>query len=47
MKLRSSFSHFNSIPKQVGVMASCWLAINSLGYDRTPELEPGSVEMLV
>jgi hypothetical protein len=31
--------HFNPMPKQAGVIASCWLAINnSLSYDRTPEI---------
>jgi hypothetical protein len=29
---------FNTMPKQVGVIASCWLAINSLSYDRLPEI---------
>jgi len=31
---------FNTMPKQVGVIASCWSAINldSLSYDRTPEI---------
>jgi hypothetical protein len=29
---------FNTIAKQAGFMASCWLAINSLSHnDRTPE----------
>lgn len=35
---------FNTIAKHVGFMPSCWLAINSLSYDRTPEgISPGSV----
>jgi len=47
MKLASLHSHFNPMPKQVGFIASCWSVINGLSYDRTPELEPGSVEMFV
>ncbi len=36
---------FNTIAKHVGFMPSCWLAINSLSYDRTPEgITPGSGE---
>jgi len=37
--------HFNTIAKQVGVMPSCWLAINSLSLslDRTPEYTQGSI----
>jgi hypothetical protein len=33
--------HFNTMPKQVGVIASYWLAINSgslSSLDRTPEI---------
>lgn len=33
-----------SISKQVGFVASCWLAIDSLSYDRTPENYQGSRE---
>ena len=31
---------FNTMPKQVGVIACGWLSINagSLSYDRTPEI---------
>jgi hypothetical protein len=47
MKSASLHSHFNPMPKQAGVIASCWSVINGLSYDRTPELESGSVEMLV
>jgi hypothetical protein len=37
---------FNTIAKQAGVMATSWLAINSLCSDRTPEgyITPGSME---
>jgi len=38
--MQSNFRHqqFNTMPKQAGVIASVWLAINSLGHsDRTPE----------
>jgi hypothetical protein len=32
--------HFNTMPKQAGVIASNWLSIEcgSLSYDRTPEI---------
>jgi len=36
-----------SIAQVGGFMPSSWLAINSLSYDRTPELTLGSTEMLV
>ena len=40
--MQSNFRHqlFNTMPKQVGVIASNWLAINSdsSSYDRTPEI---------
>jgi len=42
LKMQSNFRHqlFNTMPKQAGVIASCWSAINggSLSYDRTPEI---------
>ena len=42
LKMQSNFrqSHFNTMPKQAGVIASNWLSINggSLSYDRTPEI---------
>jgi hypothetical protein len=42
MKLQSFNRQHNTIAKQVGFMPSCWLAINSLSYDRTPEgITPG------
>jgi hypothetical protein len=42
--MQSTNRHQNySIAKQVGFMPSCWLAINSLSYDRTPEMV-GSTE---
>ena len=39
-KMQSNFRHqqFNTIAKCGGVMPSYWLAINSLGLDRTPEI---------
>ena len=41
-QMQSNFRHqlFNTMPKQAGVIASCWSAINSgsLSYDRTPEI---------
>jgi hypothetical protein len=38
--MQSNFRHqqFNTIAKCGGVMPSYWLAINSLGLDRTPEI---------
>jgi hypothetical protein len=40
--MQSNFrqSHFNTMPKQAGVIACSWLSINggSLSYDRTPEI---------
>jgi hypothetical protein len=33
----SNFRQHNTIAKQVG-MPSCWLAINSLSYDRLSEI---------
>ena len=49
MKLRSLHGQFNTIAKQGGVMPSCWLAVNSLSNDRTPEgyISPGSMESKV
>jgi hypothetical protein len=37
---------FNTMPKQVGVIASYWSAINggSLSLDRTPEISSGFLE---
>jgi hypothetical protein len=50
--MQSNFRHnqFNTMPKQVGVIASYWSAINcgSLSsLDRTPEISPGSQETKV
>jgi len=38
MKSVSLYRHVNSIAKQPGFTPSCWLAINSLGNDRTSEI---------
>jgi len=44
MKLQSFNRQHNTIATQAGFMPSCWLAINSLSYDRTPEgKSPGSL----
>jgi hypothetical protein len=46
-KMQSFNRHqFNTMPKQVGLIASNWLAIEcgSLSYDRTPEIISGSPE---
>jgi hypothetical protein len=45
MKTANVIRQHNTIAKKVGFMPSCWLAINSLSYDRTPEgISPGSRE---
>jgi hypothetical protein len=48
-KMQNVSLHRNckSIAQVGGFMPSSWLAINSLSYDRTPELTLGSTEMLV
>ena len=38
MKSVGLHSQVNSIAKQLGLTPSCWLAINSLGNDRTSEI---------
>jgi len=35
--MQSLHRQVSSITKQAGFMPSCWLAINSLSNDRTPE----------
>jgi hypothetical protein len=37
MTMQSNFRQLNTIAKQAGFMPACWLAINSLSSDRTPE----------
>jgi hypothetical protein len=37
MKTSQSSHTINSIAKQLGFNAACWLAINTMGNDRTPE----------
>ena len=44
MNVQSQHRQFNSVAKQGGFMPSYWLAINSLGNDRTPEIRQGSSE---
>ena len=37
--MQSNHRHqFNTMPKQAGFIASCWLSVNSLSYDRLPEI---------
>ena len=37
MKTSQSSHTINSIAKQLGFNADCWLAINTMGNNRTPE----------
>jgi len=46
MKTTSLHRQCKSIAQLGGVMPSAWFAINSLSYDRTPELHPGSMEIM-
>ena len=45
MQTVSLHRQFNTIAKQVG-MLSCW-SLNSLSYDRAPEITQGSTESVV
>jgi len=47
MKTASLHISCKSLAQMGGFVPSYWLAIDSISNDRTPELLPGSVEMLV
>jgi len=44
MKQHQLHGQFKSLACQAGFMPTYWLAVNSLGNDRTPEIIPGSNE---
>jgi hypothetical protein len=44
MKTLQSSHRINNIAKQLGFGLGLWLVINSMSYDRTPEITQGSRE---